>query len=331
MKKLFSSKLSFISLAISIYIAILIIVMALFLVPISKNFLSYSLTLSHILQTDSKILIGIEAFFYLVCLLSPFLIYKFLNLKKLIEVNSIIWNFIFILITSILFILNANHLVELFQYKSKDYFYYELDYLDLDKLASWGLKDLYRFDNNKIVTSFYFLSILILFVECLYLFVIIPLKPLQIKYKVYKGMFVTLFSTINIAFVVVFLCFSLFLFDFKSKKNLGNPNKTNTYTSSQFSNKTTSELEESKRKENRGISYSGTLDNGSRVRFTIKIIGGNTYLISNDNQCLMSLLPNGRYLIEDGPMVGMTLDPSAGGCTIYSIDGEMIDILPVTD
>ncbi len=82
-------------------------------------------------------------------------------------------------------------------------------------------------------------------------------------------------------------------------------------------------------KNDQGISYSGNLDDGVYVRFTIKMIGERTYLISNGNQSLISLLSNGRYLVEDGPMIGMTLDPSRGGCTIYAVDGTMVDILPV--
>jgi hypothetical protein len=307
---------------------IIVIVLALLLIPISKNFLIYSLTFSQNVSPDSKLFIGMEFFFYLLCVLSPFLFYGIFKRKKIIEFNSIIWNFIFILITSIFFLFNVNKLVNLFQFKTREYVYYELVYLDSEKLAKWGLKDLYLFDNNEIVKIFYFLSILILFVECLYLFVIIPLKPLQIKYKLYEGRFVTLYGIINIVFIVIFLFFSFILFDIKSNKNLGKSNKTDLYPSVQFLNR---ELTESKRKDNSGINYSGTLDNGSRVSFTIKMIGENSYLISNGNQCRMSLLSNGRYLIEDGPMVGMSLYPTSSACTIYAVDGTYIDNLPASE
>jgi hypothetical protein len=148
MNKLLTSKLSFISFAISIYIVIIVIVLALLLIPISKNFLIYSLTFSQNVSPDSKLFIGMEFFFYLLCVLSPFLFYGIFKRKKIIEFNSIIWNFIFILITSIFFLFNVNKLVNLFQFKTREYVYYELVYLDSEKLAKWGLKDLYLLDTN---------------------------------------------------------------------------------------------------------------------------------------------------------------------------------------
>ncbi len=90
------------------------------------------------------------------------------------------------------------------------------------------------------------------------------------------------------------------------------------------------EKKEEAKKED-GITYSGNLDNGQNVSFKIKMIGDRTYLIANGNQSLLTFLSNGRYMVEDGPMVGMTLDPSKGACTIYSVDGEMVAILPVRD
>lgn len=325
MNKLLKSKLSFVSFLIAIYIALLILILALLLIPISKNYLSYSLTLAHDVKPDSILLIGFVVFCYLIFLISPILFNRVINSKKIIESNSIIWNFIFILITIAIFLSNTNNLIELFHFKSKNYFYYELIHFDLDKMDSIGLKNYYRIDNNKIVASIYFLSILILFIECFYLSVIIPLKQLQIKFKIYGNTYFSFYHSFNIVLILLIFCPLAFLLDFNSFSNTTQVKKNNKIALS--TPESIKEVKPASKTNEEGITYSGHLDNGRYVSLTIKMIGESTYLISNSFKSRMSLLSNGRYLIEDGPMVGMTIFLTSDRCDIYSIDGEFIETL----
>ncbi len=248
MNKFFTSKLSFISFVIALYFSFSITALAVLLIPISKNFLSFSLTYPKNLFADSIGLFVSEIFLYLIILLGPIFIHKIIARKELKLTNSAFGNLIVILIIFLMISFNFKSVSDLFYVKSSDYFYYELTGLSSNKFSFWDLKDYYHFDNNKIVSLFYQLSLLILLFEFLFFFVSCPLKTLNAKLSVSGNIQITYYHLINSFILTVILCFALlpnakFLNEESDQFANNNSTKNNIETSKSSSSKVLTECE----------------------------------------------------------------------------------------
>jgi hypothetical protein len=314
------------SIIIATYIFLASFIISLILKSVSVNTLSLELTLADLPNAESHFWFILEILAVLLLINFPLVFYKFFKDKILKEWTSFtLYNLLFILFPFVLLFFNFNRFINIFSINTNNYnciYTFELDKFSRNKIINFiNQIGVVQFSHKDLIVILLVFLILILIINCLIIFVFYPYLANNPNFKFNNSKkFIIVISSVVI-FVLCTFCF-FYKGTIPQKNTLSNTSNINNQSTS-----VTTKIPTTPKKEDDGISYSGTLDNGSFVSFKIKMIGEKTYLISNGNQSLMTLLSNGRYLIEDGPMVGMTLDPSAGGCTIYAVDGTMVDIL----